>query len=311
MHRPIPSASAAAVIAMLLAVPLPVYAADPTTADCLNANNRSIDLRNNHRLRAARGQLLICAANNCPADIRKECTRRVDEVNGQIPTIIFEARDAAAGKDLSAVKVTMDGELIADRLEGTAISIDPGTHTFVFETAGQAPVTMADVIIVQSKKDRRETITFGSPPVVVSGGGGGTGGGVVAGGGGTGGGGTGGEGGGGDKREGGGGAQKILGIVGVGIGVVGLGVGSVFGVMTLSKKNDAQNACPNRCTTQSGVDMWNDATNTGNISTVAFIVGGVGLVGGAVLWLTAPSASGGASTQVGLGPSGLQVKGVW
>ena len=125
MHRPIQSASAAAVIAMLLALPLPVYAADPTTADCLNANNRSIDLRNNHRLRAARGQLLICAANNCPADIRKECTRRVDEVNGQIPTIIFEAKDAASGKDLSAVKVTMDGELIADRLEGTAISIDP------------------------------------------------------------------------------------------------------------------------------------------------------------------------------------------
>jgi uncharacterized membrane protein YgcG len=307
MHRPIQSVSAAAVIATLLALPLAAHAADPTTADCLAANNRSIDLRNNHRLRLARGQLLICAANNCPADIRKECTRRVDEVNGQIPTVIFEAKDAASGKELSAVKVMMDGELIAERLEGTAISIDPGTHTFVFETAGQAPVTMADVIIVQSQKDRRETITFGSPPVAVSAGGGGTGAGVVGGGGGTGGGGTAGEGRGGDRREGGGGAQKTLGIVGVGIGVVGLGVGSVLGLMTLSKKNDAQNVCPNRCATQDGVSMWNDATNMGNISTVAFIVGGVGLVGGALLWLTAPSST----TQVGLGPSGIQWKGVW
>ena len=46
------------------------------------------------------------------------------------------------------------------------------------------------------------------------------------------------------------------------------------------------------------------------IADVGFIVGGVGLVGGAVLWFTAPSGSA-AGTQVGLGPGVLQVKGTW
>jgi hypothetical protein len=50
--------------------------------------------------------------------------RRVDEINAAIPTVIFEAKDGAGG-DLSAVRVTMDGEVLAERLEGTALSINP------------------------------------------------------------------------------------------------------------------------------------------------------------------------------------------
>jgi len=112
-------------------------------------------------------QLLTCASANCPADIRKDCTSRVEEVNAQIPTVIFRAKDAS-GADITAVKVTMDGEVLADRLEGTALSIDPGEHTFTFETAGQSPVTKK-LVIQQNQKDRAEVVTFlGSrrpPPV--------------------------------------------------------------------------------------------------------------------------------------------------
>jgi hypothetical protein len=306
MSRPVQAISWL-IAAAALWVPLRARAADPTTADCLAANKSSVDLRNDLKLRAARAQLLVCASTNCPADIRKECLRRVDEVNAQIPTIIFEAKDAS-GRDLSAVKVTMDGQLIADRLEGTALSMDPGEHTFMFEAAGQPAITR-QFVMRESQKDRREALTFGQlaaipPPANVapnaarpepppasalaaptS-----------------------------DSAEpsAGLGMQKIVGIVAAGIGVVGLGLGSTFGLIAISKKNDAQGACPNLCADQAGVSMWSDAKTAAMISDVAFVVGGLGLAGGAVLWFTAkPPPYGSASAQVGLGPGSIQLKGVW
>jgi hypothetical protein len=105
-------------------VALPSHAADPTMADCLTASETSIKLRGGHHLRDARQQLLVCAALTCPAEVRSECERRVVAVNAAIPTLVFEAKDAA-GNDLSAVTVTMDAKPLVDRLEGTAISLDP------------------------------------------------------------------------------------------------------------------------------------------------------------------------------------------
>ena len=280
--------------ALALVGPL-AQAADPTTADCLAASDASLKSGNQHKLRAERSQLLVCAASSCPSDIRKECLGRVDEVNAQIPTIIFQLKDAS-GADLSAVKVTMDGEMLAERVEGTALSIDPGEHTFTFEVAGQAPV-VRKLVIQQAQKDRRELIALAPeapavppapvpppslpavPPPV--------------------------------EADQGMGTQKILAIVAGGVGVVGLGVGAAFGLIAMSKKSDAQSACPNQCATADGVSKWNDAASAGNISTIGFIVGGVGVAGAAVLWLTAPNTSHGASTQVGLGPGGLQVRGSW
>jgi hypothetical protein len=285
-----------ALIAATVAFSTPLCAADPTTADCLAASDASLKSGNEHKLRAERGQLLVCAAPSCPSDIRKECLRRVDEVNAAIPTIIFDAKDAG-GNDLSTVKVTLDGEMLAERLEGTALSIDPGEHSFTFETAGQPPVTK-QFIIQESQKDRRESITFGkpaprwvpsqpaapqaelAPPTT-------------------------------NETSRGLGPQRVAAIVAAGVGVVGLGIGSAFGVVALSKKSDAQNVCADQCTTQAGVSDWSDAKSAGNVSTALFIVGGVGLAGAAILWLSAPSPTHASSVQLGLGPRGVQLKGAW
>jgi hypothetical protein len=149
----------AVVVASLLAR-RPARAADPTTVDCLAASERSLTLRNQHKLRDTRAELLICSAPSCPADIRAECLRRVAETNVAIPTIVFEAKDAS-GNDLSAVKVSMDGQTLAERLEGPALSIDPGVHVFTFETPGQ-PVVQKQFVIREGEKDRRERITVGA-----------------------------------------------------------------------------------------------------------------------------------------------------
>lgn len=283
-----------AIAAGLLLQPVAARATDPTTADCLNANNNSVQLRNDGKLRAARAQLLICAAQSCPADVRKECIRRVDEVNTQIPTVTFEPKDAAGG-DLSAVKVTMDGEALTDRLEGTALSIDPGVHTFVFETEGQAPV-QKQLVLREGIKDRREEVAFGTqsptgvarpsrtsplvPPPTPP------------------------------ETDGSGlGTQKIAALVAGGVGVVGLGVGGAFGLAAMSSKNDAQTVCPSQqCATADGVDKWNHARSAAQLADVFLIVGGVALAGAAVLWFTAKSPDG---AQVGLGLGGVHVRGTW
>jgi hypothetical protein len=281
----------------------PARAADPTTADCLAANESSLALRNQHKLRDSRAQLLICAAASCPADVRQECARRVTDINAAIPTIVFEARDSA-GNDLVAVKVTMDGQTIADRLEGTALSLDPGAHTFSFETAGQAAI-QKQFVIREGEKDRRERLVFGAPSVTT----------VPA------------------AAPGpasilassppppssdasrGLGTQRILAIVAAGVGVVGIGVGIGYGISSKSKHDSASKVCPNpQCPDDNGVNLWNQAISAGNISTAAFIVGAAGLAGGATLWFTAPRAGGSAErpgTQVGMGPGMLQMKGVW
>ncbi len=275
-----------------------VRAADPTTADCLSANDQAISLRNDHKLIAARTQLLVCAASSCPSDVRKECIRRIDQINASMPTIVFEPKDGQ-GNDLTAVRVKMDGEVLAEHLEGMAIPLDPGAHTFTFEVAGQDAVTK-QIVVHEGQKDRHEVIVVGkaaahppseaapvaaTPTIAIPG--------ALP-----------------EPSTSGAATERTIGLVALGVGVVGLGVGTVFGLQAMSKHNDANKVCPGACSDRTGVDLWDDARSKGNVATVGFIVGGVGLAAGGILWLTAKSGDS-ASVRVGAGPSSLQVRGDW
>ena len=84
--------------------------------------------------------------------------------------------------------------------------------------------------------------------------------------------------------------QRTIGLVVAGVGVVGVGVGSVFGLMATSAQSEADKECNpdgTRCT-RAGVEKNQDAHSAATLSTVSFIAGGVLLVGGAVLYFTAP-----------------------
>jgi serine/threonine-protein kinase len=108
------------------------------------------------------------------------------------------------------------------------------------------------------------------------------------------------------------GTQKILALVSGGVGVIGVGVGTAFGIIAISKKNNAQSICPGaECPTQAGSSDWSNAGSAGNVSTIGFIVGGIGLAGAAPLWFTAPRGGATSAAQVGLGPGSLHVTGTW
>jgi len=57
-----------------------------TASSVSSATEVAVKLGNEHKLRAERSQLLVCAAPSCPADIRKDCSNRVEQVNAQIPS---------------------------------------------------------------------------------------------------------------------------------------------------------------------------------------------------------------------------------
>lgn len=109
------------------------------------------------------------------------------------------------------------------------------------------------------------------------------------------------------------GTQHILALVAGGVGVVGIGVGTVFGLKSKSKHDEAEKTCDgSECTDERGVTAGEDAYSAGNVSTVAMIVGAAALAGGAALWFTAPKTTESArGTQVGVGLGTLQLKRVW
>ncbi len=88
-----------------------------------------------------------------------------------------------------------------------------------------------------------------------------------------------------------GGVPTVALVTGI-VGLVGLGVGAIAGGVSLADHNGAVQSCPShQCTSKSSAGQWNDAVTWGNVSTVAFVVGGVGIAGASVFWLTAPGSS--------------------
>jgi hypothetical protein len=245
-------------------------ATQPTTAECLAASERSLSLRRALRLLDAREQYLICSASSCPAAIREECSQQVADVKAAIPTVVFEAKDAA-GNDLIDVTVRADERVLADHLDGRGLAVDPGQHVFQFETTGRPPMRKR-FVIHEGEKDRRERVVFSdvtTPGPSAS---------ILA-----------------ESRpspaEPGAhesiGTRRILALVAAGVGVVSLGIGIGYGIYSISKHDQAQKGCQTTyCTDQSETALWHQAVSAGNVSTVAFIVGGIGVAGGLALWRT-------------------------
>ncbi len=106
------------------------------------------------------------------------------------------------------------------------------------------------------------------------------------------------------------GQRRIFALIAGGVGVVGVGIGTVFGLKSKSDHDDAVKYCASRqCSDPRGVNAGNDARAAGNISTVAMIVGGVSLAGGAVLWFSAPRSHTEPSARLGVGVGSLQLRG--
>jgi hypothetical protein len=177
--------------------------AEPTKQECVAANDRAQDLRQAGKLRAARQELAVCIATACPGPVREDCAQRLSELDAAQPKLVFSAKDAA-GNDLDAVRVTVDGAPFADRLDGAALDADPGEHTFRFETADGA---WTEKTLVVSEGEKRRMV-----PVVL-------------------------------RRPEADGSSHWGAYAAFGAGGVGLVVGTVFGALALGTKSSLDAAC--------------------------------------------------------------------
>lgn len=244
------------------------------------------------RLRAALAQFPQCTLSECDEAIRKECNQLLDAATLRVPQVVFDVKDGQ-GVDAHDVRVSMDGELLASKIDGKPIVVDPGVHRIAIQIPGQ-PTQVRDYTFSDYEQDRLETISFmasniSSPaekaPAV-------------------------------DKR---GDAstsalsqQETTALIVGGAGVASIALGGVFAMRASSRRTEAESVCPSRndCSSQFGTDRWNESHQWTTAAQIAVTLGVATIAGGAVLWWT-DDAAGSRSSQIGLGLGSVRYTRAW
>lgn len=130
----------------------------PTPRACNAAYEQAQILRKANKLRAARKELFTCSHGKCPGAITADCGPWLREVEASLPSIVVVARDPS-GADVPAVKVSVDGAVLATRLTGAPLEVDPGEHTFTFEPERGQRVEQT-LLINMSERNRLVQVTI-------------------------------------------------------------------------------------------------------------------------------------------------------
>jgi hypothetical protein len=168
-----------------------------------------------------------------------------------MPMIVLSAVDST-GSDLADVRVTIDGEVVAQRLDGREISIDPGSHTVRFERSGSAPIDQ-QIVVREGDRHRSVSATFPTPappeaasPLPTS----------VA-----------------QEQPAEGGRSLVLPIALMGVGAAGVAVASYFWLSGLSDHSTLGSSCaPTHSCSQSDVDAGQAKLLAGDVA------GGLGIL---------------------------------
>ncbi|MDF3066784.1 MAG: hypothetical protein K0R38_2385 [Polyangiaceae bacterium] len=104
----------------------PSEAAKPSRA-CIDAHAEGQVERDAGRLLRASERFRACAVEACPAVIRKECTDLGATLEAQTPSLVVKAEDTR-GQAIPGARASIDAGRELPKLDGTAISLDPGVH---------------------------------------------------------------------------------------------------------------------------------------------------------------------------------------
>ena len=268
---------------------------DPGTGTLLNL---ALCYERTRRLASAWSKYLEAAssaATSGNAQREKEARKQADRLRPHLSHVIIQVAESA--KATPGLEVRRDGQLVGSAQWGASIPADEGEHEVTASAPGRtswrAPVvvkgegsttsvtvpplpegpTTAPAIVAPAAAE--------APPETAS------------------------------TSSSGLGTQRVLALVAGGIGVVGVGVGTVFGLQAKADHDEAEKYCDGaRCTDPRGVTAGNDAHAAGNVSTIAMIIGAVGIAGGVTLWFTAPRENA-MSARVELGLGRVEVGGTF
>lgn len=182
---------------------------------------------------------------------RKAADQLNEDVGRRVPALELVVKGAAGDPT-----VTIDGENVPPAVLSVPRKVNPGKHVVVAK-AGTAEAR--EEITVEEGATKTVTLELVDqapppPPVAAN---------------------T-------EESSGGGAASKVLMFGGFGVAAIGIGVGTVTGLMSMSKVDDIKQDCVgDKCLASRAGDI-DDAKSLGNLSTIAFAVGGAGAVAGIV-----------------------------
>jgi hypothetical protein len=243
-------------------------------AACLEAVSKGQTLRDEHKLVEARDQFRACARAQCPAVVQTDCASFLEAVEKSLPSVVFTAKDAT-GAEVSDVKVSVDGQPLVTRLDGAAVAMNPGPHTFVFTSGAVSAKRTATILEGARNQIIGATIatapasraTMAPPPSVAP---------LPA------------------RPAAAASTEKAGGagwfpVTAISVGGVGLAAGVVLTILAHGKRADGDDLCPSGVCPDADASqiasLNNQATTFGEIATTAYIVGGVALAAGLIVLL--------------------------
>lgn len=135
---------------------------EPAAPVCIQAADAGQASREAGKLVSARASFITCAASSCPAVVKKQCGEWLAEVDRQVPTASFVAKDAS-GQEVVDVEVSIDDRPVAAKLDGRAVQLDPGRHVVRFRRAGTNDSTESTLVFRSGEKDRVVELRFAAP----------------------------------------------------------------------------------------------------------------------------------------------------
>jgi hypothetical protein len=113
----------------------------------------------------ARQNLLTCS-RSCTATFAQECLGWLHEVDVATPSVVLVAK-TSDGHDVEDVAVALDGRRFADRLDGKALDLDPGEHSFRF-TPARGKAVLERFVIREGEKAREIAVVLDEQPSVAA-----------------------------------------------------------------------------------------------------------------------------------------------
>jgi hypothetical protein len=226
--------------------------------------------------------------------------RRAADLAPRLPMVLVEVRDASSPPGLQVLR---DGKSIPAAELNHKFPVDPGEHLISAKAPGRigwarsisAPERTTTVVIIPALGDGSSPSSPVSmltaeptplPPPATEG---------LS-------------------------TPRIAALAAGGVGVAGLVVGTVFGLHAGSQWRAAQKTCADPVKGEScsadGVQLGKDAGGSATLSTLGFVIGGAGLLTGAILWLRfapprAPVSSVAITPALGPGIGGARLQGTF
>lgn len=221
------------------------------------------------------------AGRNAEAETAR---KQMAELEPKLARLVIRADKAPAGFEIS-----LDGTKLGAGAIGSALPVDPGSHTLVATAPGRKEWTKTvDVAAGPSKQtldvpelapiettEAKPTPAPEKPTLAV------------------------------DAAPSSG--PSPWGFVLGGVAIAGVGVGSYFGLRAMARNKDAEELCPGGQCHGQGLELDAQARSSATVSTISFAVAGAAAIGAVIVFATGGKSA--SSVQVGVAPGGLSLAG--